>query len=398
MRTKQVLHLAVVVQFYSGLSQIIRKNKWMHSGSPAYFHFIQQLNRSKEFSYQLILLSTSKDIKKIQNLKFRNLNQPIIIVPYYSLFMSAHSSIVKKIENFYNKIMQYIVVIRLTKGTKHYYIDRDNILLAYLLLHFRRVRVIIRLLGVTENLFQHLTTRNNILSKIINWVFNHSNVNFICTNDGSYSEITKNQYNARFHLLFNGVDTHLKRNSQLEQRLKVVYLSRIVANKGHEDFINGIAKSNLTNKLDVKVIGDGGLKSNMEVLSSNLHLDECIDFMGTLSHCDAMEELSKADLVISINYDGALGNVILEASQMGIPVIVLEHPGCLSLTLYDLQVIKRGDELVDNIAKILIKSVNDKVWLNNLGKRSEQFYLEYLSSWDQRIKSEMFLIKSFFSN
>ena len=398
MSSQLSFNLAVIMQFYSGLNQIIKTNEWSHSGSPAYFNFIQGLELSKDFNYQLILLSTFKDNKKIQYLKLNNLEKVVVIVPYYPLLMSYRFRFIKKIENFYNKVRQYFAVIRLTKTVKYYYIDRDNILFSYFVLRFRNAKVVVRLLGVTENLYEHLTIRNNIFSKVIKWVFNHPDVNIICTNDGSYAEATKNQYKNKFHLLFNGVDTNLKRNLQLGKRLKVVYLSRIVGNKGHEDFINGIAKSNLINKLDVKIIGDGGLKNNMEAISSNLHLDECINFMGRLSHHEAIDELSRADLVISINYDGVYGNVVLEASQMSIPVIVLEHPECRSGSLYNLLELKRDIRLADGIAKLLRKAVNDRVWLGDLGKRSEQFSSKYLSSWNQRIELEMLIIKRFFSN
>ena len=392
-----IVNFTVVTQFYSGLSQIVRKNEWTHSGSPAYYNFILKLDSSKEFSYQLILLSTSKGDIEIQYFKLKNLRQPVIVVPYYSLFMSCNFLIIKKIENFYNKIMQYIAVIRLTKSTRYYYIDRDNILLVYLILHIKKARVIIRLLGVTEGFYQYLTTRVNIFSKIIKWVFNHSNVIFICTNDGSYAEVIKDQYKDKFHLLFNGVDANLKKNPQLGNKLKLVYLSRIAYNKGHEDFINGIARSNFANKLDVKIIGSGILKDDMKVLSLNSNLNECINFMGRLDHLVAVDELSKADLVISINYDGVYGNVVLEASSMGIPVVVLEHPGCQTQGLYGLLGLKRGDRLVGNIAKIIRNAVNNEVWLSDIGKNSEQFSLKHLSSWDQRIESEMLIIKGFFN-
>ena len=207
----------------------------------------------------------------------------------------------------------------------------------------------------------------------------------------------KDQYKDKFHLLFNGVDANLKKNPQLGNKLKLVYLSRIAYNKGHEDFINGIARSNFANKLDVKIIGSGILKDDMKVLSLNSNLNECINFMGRLDHLVAVDELSKADLVISINYDGVYGNVVLEASSMGIPVVVLEHPGCQTQGLYGLLGLKRGDRLVGNIAKIIRNAVNNEVWLSDIGKNSEQFSLKHLSSWDQRIESEMLIIKGFFN-
>ena len=59
--------------------------------------------------------------------------------------------------------------------------------------------------------------------------------------------------------------------------------------------------------------------------------------MGLLNHSNAVNELSKADLVISINYDGVFGNGVLEALKMGIPLIVMKHPGCHSSNKYNVK-------------------------------------------------------------
>ncbi len=395
---KPALNLVIVAQLFSGLDQVCQNQKWGHSGSPAYFNFIQVLESNKDFSYQLIFLTTSKNGRKgVQYIQLDNLNKPVCVVPYYSIFLSNYLGVVKKIENFYNKLMQYIVVFRLTRSAKNYYVDRDNILLAYFILHIKRAKVIIRILGVNDNLYQYLTTRKNTLSRIIDWVFNHPRVIFICTNDGSYSEIIQRRYKNKFYLLFNGVDKKLKRSHHYGKRKKIVYLSRIIKNKGHADFINGVAQSKVANKLDVKIIGDGYYRQEMELLTSKLNLKDNIHFVGRLDHDDAMDEMSKADLFVSINYSGVFGNVVLEASQMGIPVLVLEHPECPGI-LYNLLELKRDNKLVENIAKVLRKVVNDEVWLDSVGKRSEQFSSKYLSSWDQRIKSEILIIKRFFSN
>ena len=398
MQNVNVVHIAIVVQFYSGLKQIIDENKWSHSGSPAYYNFVKQLDRHAEFTYQLIFLETSKSSNKIQLLQLENLNNKLIVVPYYSLLMSNHINLIKKIENFYNKIRQYIVVFKFTKSTKFYYVDRDNFIFSFFALRFKDAKVVIRLLGITENLYQYLTEKKNILSRIIKWVFNHPNVNFICSNDGSFAEVVKSQYKDKFHLLFNGVDKNLKRNFQPSNKLKIVYLSRIVNNKGHTDFIQGISKSKVTNQLEVKIIGEGNLKNHLELMVRDLNLEENIHFIGRLSHNDALLELSKADLVFSINYDGVFGNVVLEASQMGIPLAVLSHSGCLSLSQYNFFELEKDSYLVENIAKTLDKAVKDKVWLNDLSKRSEQFAENHLVNWNQRIDSELLIVKNFFYN
>ena len=398
MRKENLLNIAFVVQFYSGLKTINQDLKWSHTGSPAYYNLIKIVDQNPKIKYQLILLDTVRGEKNIKYLHLDNLKYPVLIVPYFPILLSNKIFLIKKIENFYNKIRQYILVFKYTINSSFYYVDRDNIIFSFLVLRFKKSKVIIRLLGVTENLFQHLTTRNNVLSRIIKSVFNNSNVNFICSNDGSYSELVKKQYIDKFHLIFNGVNQNLERDFHQSNKLRIVYLSRIVNNKGHEDFIHGIYKSRYANLLDVKIIGDGNLKNDMEELTRNLKLENCIHFMGLLNHSNAVNELSKADLVISINYDGVFGNGVLEALNMGIPLIVMKHPGCHSSNKYNLLELERNSDLVDNIAKTIDRAFTDKDWLNTLGAQSKEFSFNYLVDWKQRIETELNIVRNFFYN
>jgi glycosyltransferase involved in cell wall biosynthesis len=399
MRDKKLLNLTIIMQFYSGIKTINDSLEWNHSGSPAYYNLIKNLEVNPNINYNLILLDTSEGTKKIKQLKLKNLKNRILIVPYFSLIYSNKISFIKKIENFYNKFRQYILVFKYSKNSSFYYVDRDNIIFSFLVLSFqKKSKVVIRLLGVTENLFHHLTIRKNLFSKIIKSVFINPKVHFICSNDGSYAEVIQNQYLDKFHLMFNGVDSNIERDIQESEKFNIVYLSRIVKNKGHKDFINGISKSKFSNDLNVKIIGDGDLKKDMEILTKNLDLTKCINFMGRLKHSDGISELSHADLVISTNYDGVFGNTVLEALKMGIPLIVLEHPGCLSLDKYNLFVLKRDTNLDNNIAKAIDRALIDKTWLNFLKTQSEEFSSKHLIDWKKRIKQELNIVRNFFYN
>ena len=396
MNNDKCLNIAIIVQFYSGLKTILDHSHWSHSGSPAYYNFIKLVDRSVDIKYQLILLETVTGCKGVQKLYLDNLKYPIIILPYFSITLSSRIPLVKKIENFYNKIRQYYLVFIYTKKSNFYYVDRDNIIFSFVALYFKKTKVIIRLLGVTESLFMHLTSRNNPLSKIIKSVFNNSNVNFICSNDGSYAETVKIKYGSKFHLLFNGVNKDLQRNFKKSNKLRIVYLSRIVKDKGHEDFIYGVAKSKLINSLDIKIIGDGNLKNDMVDLTNNLALANCIDFIGLLNHSSALDELSKTDLVISMNHDGVFGNGVLEAAKMGIPLIVLKHPGSPSSSKYNLFELQRDENLLDNIGKTIDRAYTDKEWLLDLENKSKEFASYYLHDWSSRVNSELKIVRNFF--
>ena len=158
------LNLTIVMQFYSGLRAINDSHEWNHSGSPAYYNLIKSLDENPDINYQLILLDTVKGEKKIKQLKLKNLKNYILVIPYFSLIYSNKIPFFKKIENFYNKFRQYILVFKNSNNSNSYYVDRDNIIFSFVVSRFTKTKMVIRLLGVTDNLFEHLVFRKNPLS------------------------------------------------------------------------------------------------------------------------------------------------------------------------------------------------------------------------------------------
>ena len=391
--------LTVVARLFSGFESILDDHKWYHSGSPAYYHFISIIDTSDLFEYQLFLLSPKKNKQKtIQTIVLDNLNRPVIYIPYYSMFLSNKLSIIKKIEPFYNKIIQYISVFRFSKTADCYYIDRENLLLTALLLLFKNVNIVSRLLGVTDSIYRHLVERNNLYSKILRWVFGHERSYFVCTNDGSYAELVKETFaSKRFYLMFNGVDKSLLNLHNVETddfKLRIVYLSRIEPSKGHVDFINAVAMSGVAEFLEIIIVGDGALFEEMEELVQRCDLDSAVTFTGGLQHNAAMEYLIKSDLFISINYQGSFGNGVLEAINVGLPVITLSHEGCLTLEQNLLTVVQKDNNVQENTARIISNFVRDKKMRKRMRDNSIKFSERNLKSWDERINNELNIIKS----
>jgi glycosyltransferase involved in cell wall biosynthesis len=399
-----VQDLVVVVRIFSGIKAAIESNHWTHSGSPAYYHLIRKLDMSDDFKLKLYFLAPSvinNNIKK--KVYFDNLNTAAKFIPYYPLPFSRHSSTLKRVEFFYNKIRQYLVIIIETRNFKYFYIDRDNILLTFMLLiMFRSNMVVTRLLGVTEGLYKHLVVRNNILSKIIRWTFNSNRSYFICTNDGSYAELTKkNLDNDRFYLLFNGVDkppTSLRDsrgNGEFKNKIVISYISRIVENKGHINFINSI--NNIENKkLIIYIIGDGNLRKQCEELVGKYKLNDIVFFKGNVAHKDAMIYLANSDIFVYINYDGSFGNGVLEASQLGLPIVTLSHKSFSSKKYPFFKYIENNDRIEENLSLFLKEFIFNESLGQLMSKNSAEFSDRFLISWNDRIDEEIKIINSIF--
>jgi glycosyltransferase involved in cell wall biosynthesis len=391
--------LVVVARLFSGIEEVIKTGIWEHSGSPAYYNFISKIDKDKDIDCKLIFLSTSPKTNIKDNMIYlKNLAHPVTIVPYYKVPILGKIKLFSIIEIIFNKLIQSARVLSLTKGHHYYYIDRDNFVLAALILLLKKAFVIVRLLGVTDSVFFHLKEKNNLLSLIIRYVFNHDNVRLVCSNDGSYADLVAKDYKEdKFLILFNGVDKKLERKERHSDAdiVKIAYLSRVEKNKGHEDFLYALKNLKTKFKYKVLIIGDGSLLNFHKKLSVELGLERIVTFSGKVTHENAISLLEDSDILVSINYDGVFGNNVLEAAQLKIPVIALDHPGCLNSKKETFYILPK-ENIRDNIAKALGYMIDNANIRDSFSMKSSLFSKECLISWDERINKELDMIKKFY--
>jgi len=232
---------------------------------------------------------------------------------------------------------------------------------------------------------------------MIKWVFRNKNSYFICSNDGSYAELTDKLVNDnRFFLLFNGVNknTHnLYKSKKSSEKIRVVYISRIEENKGHYDFIKFIKNFNLKENLEVIFIGDGSLKKEYSKLVNQLKLENIIHFYGRIKHESVTSQLKKSDLFLSLNYDGSFGNGVLEAAQLSLPIVTLLHPGCLTEEVYSFKVIKNNKNLYKELLSFFTDFISSPELRKAMSANSYNFSKKNLISWEDRIDKELYFIK-----
>lgn len=127
--------------------------------------------------------------------------------------------------------------------------------------------------------------------------------------------------------------------------LKLLFVGRIVEDKGIFDLINAISKSQSNTKLTV--VGNGPDYDKAVSLVSKLKLDDKIEFTGQLSHSDLDPVFNEADITVipsDNNYEG-FPRVIMESWAKHKPVIVT-HVGGIKAFVKDSEnglIIPRGD-------------------------------------------------------
>ena len=115
----------------------------------------------------------------------------------------------------------------------------------------------------------------------------------------------------------------LKHNYNLSTKNVINFLSigRLVSYKGYEYSIKALA--NLDSSFIYTIIGDGPLKSKLNLLINDLGMDRRIRLVGTITNEEKYKLLNSSDIFLfpSINTSEAYGLVQMEAMHYEIPII-----------------------------------------------------------------------------
>lgn len=106
---------------------------------------------------------------------------------------------------------------------------------------------------------------------------------------------------------------------------KIIFAGRLTGGKGLEKWINVAVEIHRENR-DIKfeIFGEGGLRSVLSDLITQLHADNFIFLMGHMS--DMGEVYRSSDLVLFLSEYESFGNVVAESILCGTPVIAADIP------------------------------------------------------------------------
>ena len=118
------------------------------------------------------------------------------------------------------------------------------------------------------------------------------------------------------------------------QRLRLLAVARLVEKKGLDDAVRAVDLLRGRDRdVALEIIGDGPLRASLEEQVSRSDLGEAVRFRGSLAHADALEALTRSDLLLAPSREAADGDVegtpvvILEAMAAGVPVVASDHAG-----------------------------------------------------------------------
>ncbi|MDB6116960.1 MAG: hypothetical protein JWO08_741 [Verrucomicrobiaceae bacterium] len=117
-----------------------------------------------------------------------------------------------------------------------------------------------------------------------------------------------------------------ERKDVVDAPLTLLYVGRLIAWKGVHLGLRALAAS--TNKrLRYRIIGEGPLRSFLEVEAQRLGIAERVEFVGNLPREAVLQAYGKADGFLYPSLHDSGGNAVLEAMAAGLPVLCLRYGG-----------------------------------------------------------------------
>ena len=179
-----------------------------------------------------------------------------------------------------------------------------------------------------------------------------------------------------------------EKNLNSKELITFVWIGRIVYSKAIEILIhalNNINKTNLQNKIEVIVIGNGPDLNRNKLLAEKLNINNIL-WTGEVSHAEAMKLLCAGDCLIHTSIREATSAVVLESLSHGVPVICHDAFG-MSVAVDETCGVKvpfvNFDTSVLYFTNAIMELVNNPLYLKNLRsgaiKRSSELTWEEMA-------------------
>ena len=226
-------------------------------------------------------------------------------------------------------------------------------------------------LGLMNSAFRLILLQSDYVTAISNSLLN------LC---GQYGYIGEEA------VIHNGVDLEKfseKRKENKKISNTIITVSRLVPKNGVDVLIKAIAelKKDIPN-IELRIIGDGPERKNLERMAYGLGLKADIKFFGEISYDDLPQHFAEADIFARPSRSEGMGNAFIEALAAGIPIVGTPVGGILDIIEDgETGLFTKVDDPKDLTEKIKIllenKELSAKIVANGKKMVEERF------SWDK---------------
>ena len=416
------MKIIYATRLFSGLERSFIDCIWDPVGVPTIYKLIEELDRSHDVKF----IFSAKDWSNRWRLLWRSSEDHEIIVKGLANKIMVLAGIdyfpdwfPRRMAIAFREIRQYIYIIYTTLRSRPdiFYCDHANVVVGAILSRIQKHTVVVyRVMGIDPTMRTSLTS-NNIIYKIFKWAYRSPFGMVIFTQEGSGFELWAKQAiskKVQKEILLNGVDEiNILNTSTLNGDLQkvpsdkkiILFVGKLEKYKGCLDFIYAILEliERGDKEIHALIIGYGSEEEYLKKLVSNRNVENYFTFISELPHAKIFAAHKLSYIYVSMNYEGNLSNANLEAIQMdgcmikpraqlgkGIDIVTHQLLGDSIVSVP----IKSPKLLADSIHDLLLlpKERDAKIKLLKIKK------LDFLWSWDERIKVEINLLEKLIVN
>jgi len=178
------------------------------------------------------------------------------------------------------------------------------------------------------------------------------------------------------HIYNSAVPADMRAVPRPKRGFTLLYVGRLAPLKDHATLLRAVARTRAFHP-DVRlwIVGDGPLESNLQNLTYELGLKECITFFG--EQADVSPFLLAADLFVSSSITEGLPVSLLEAMSVGLPAVVTDVGGMGEIARLSGAVTLVPSSDPERMAEALSNAVSSKQRLSNMGKLASRCYEQY---------------------
>ena len=301
--------------------------------------------------------------EKIRNKKInKNIN---ILYPKKFLFKSRN----RMIKNFFSMM----IFLKYFWGKKVLILSFQSNLVSIMLAKINNNKIILRLNTDPKKYI------NNIF-KIFFFKFLYKSSDSIIVNSNEFKKNIYKLLNIKAKVIFNPFKKEKIRHKKLDffrnyKGLKILNTARLTDQKDHISLLNAVEKLKNDNlNFRLCIIGRGYNFQNLKNQIKKLSLERHVKLIGYKNN--AQSYLKYSDLfVLSSKYEG-LPNVLLEAQQVGTPIISSDCPSGPKEILYKgrLGLLFKAGDYLDLYKKIKIFIKNKKIFKKKANKGKKLLY------------------------
>lgn len=107
----------------------------------------------------------------------------------------------------------------------------------------------------------------------------------------------------------------------------ILSISRLTSVKGFRDLLRGFERAFGGQGVELRIIGDGPLRSELEEFARSIGIDRQVTFLGEQPRQRVVQEMQRARVYASASRYETFGNPIVEALACGVPVVSTRSRG-----------------------------------------------------------------------